>query len=174
MIHWGDETGARNTNQHGRSYAPKGKTPVKKAMAKRFSVNMVSTVTNRGRVEFMVYPGTMNSDRMIGFLGQLVKNKERKIYLIPGNLRVHHSKLVKQWATENKEKIELFCLPSCSPEKDPDEYLNCDLKYGLSEKPAPKNAEQLENYVRNHMLMLQQNKPRVRKYFDHKDIKYAA
>jgi len=54
-IHWGDETGARNSNQHGRSYAPRGKTPVKKSMAKRFSINMISTVTNRGKVEFMVY-----------------------------------------------------------------------------------------------------------------------
>ena len=44
-IHWGDETGVRNNSQHGRSYAPKGKTPVKKSMAKRFSVNMISTVT---------------------------------------------------------------------------------------------------------------------------------
>ena len=90
------------------------------------------------------------------------------------NLRVHHSKLVKQWVQENNDKIELFYLPSYSPEKNPDEYLNCDLKYGLSEKPAPKNAEQLETNVKNHMLMLQQNQKRVRKYFNNKEINYAA
>ena len=95
-------------------------------------------------------------------------------YLILDNLRVHHSKLVKQWVQENKEKIELYYLPSYSPEKNPDEYLNCDLKYGLSEKPSPRNVEQLRNNVENHMLMLQQNQQRVKKYFNHKDIKYAA
>ena len=173
-IHWGDETGARNSNQHGRSYAPKGRTPVKKMMAKRFSVNMISTVTNRGMVEFMIYSGTMNSDRLIEFMKQLIKNKKQKIYLILDNLRVHHSKLVKQWVEDNKKKIELFYLPSYSPEKNPDEYLNCDLKYGLSERPSPKNVEQLKDNVENHMLMLQQNQQRVKKYFNHKDIKYAA
>ena len=173
-IQWGDETGVRNTNQHGRSYAPKGKTPVKKNMSKRFSVNMISTVTNQGSVQFMTYSGTMNADRLIEFLKQLIKNKEQKIFLILDNLRVHHSKIVKQWVEENKSSIELFFLPSYSPEKNPDEYLNCDLKYGLSEKPAPKTEQQLKQNVENHMVMLQNNNQRVIKYFHHKDIKYAA
>lgn len=173
-IHWGDETGARNNSQHGRSYAPKGRTPVKKSMAKRFSVNMISTVTNRGKVEFMIYSGSMNADRLIEFMKQLIKSKSKKTYLILDNLKVHHSKLVKKWVEKNKSKIEIFHLPSYSPEKNPDEYLNCDLKYGLSIKPAPKNNEELEDHIRDHMIMLQKNEERVKKYFNHKDIKYAA
>ena len=174
QIHWGDETGIRNNCQHGRSYAPKGITPVKKNMAKRFSVNMISTVTNQGKVEFMIYSGTMNGDRLIQFMEQLVKEKVKKTYLILDNLRVHHSKLVKEWVEKNKEKIAVFYLPSYSPEKNPDEYLNCDLKYGLSDKPAPKNQEQLQANVESHMEMLKSKKERVLKYFKHQDIKYAA
>ncbi|MCF6224356.1 MAG: IS630 family transposase [Flavobacteriaceae bacterium] len=174
VIHWGDETGARNVNQHGRSYAPKGKTPVKKNMAKRFSVNMISTVTNQGQVEFMIYTSTMNSERLIVFMEQLIKGKQQRIYLILDNLRVHHSKVVKQWLEEKKKQIEVYYLPSYSPEKNPDEYLNCDLKYGLSDKPAPKSQKQLQKYVEDHMGLLQKNKDRVKKYFHHKDIKYAA
>ena len=116
----------------------------------------------------------MNSDRLIEFMQQLVKGKTKKIYLILDNLRVHHSKLVKEWIEKHKSNIEIFYLPSYSQEKNPDEYLNCDLKYGLSEKPAPKNQEQLRNNLQNHMTMLQGNQNRVRKYFNHKDIKYAA
>ena len=174
VIHWGDETGARNVNQHGRSYAPKGKTPVKKNMAKRFSVNMISTVTNQGMVEFMIYTGTMNSERLITFLEQLIKAKEHKIYLILDNLRVHHSKLIKEWLENKTDQIEIFYLPAYSPEKNPDEYLNCDLKYALSDTPAPKTQEHLQENVENHMKMLQANNQRVRKYFHHQDIKYAA
>jgi transposase len=174
QIHWGDETGVRNNSQHGRSYAPKGKTPVKKSMAKRFSVNMISTVTNQGKVEFMIYSGSMNAERMVEFLKQFTKGKKRKMYLILDNLRVHHSKIVKSWVEENNDKISIFYLPSYSPEKNPDEYLNCDLKYGMSEKPSPRNQEQLKNNVENHMNMLQENEQRVKKYFNHEDIKYAA
>ena len=173
-IHWGDETGARNSNQHGRSYAPKGKTPVKKSMAKRFSVNMISTVTNKGKVEFMIYSGSMNANRLIEFMKQLIKGKKRKTFLILDNLRVHHSKTVKEWVEQNIESIELFYLPSYSPEKNPDEYLNCDLKYGLSDTPSPRNEKQLKDNVKNHMLMLQADKERVRKYFNHEEIEYAA
>jgi len=174
IIHWGDETGVRNNSQHGRSYAPKGRTPVKKSMAKRFSVNMISSVTNQGMVEFMIYEGTMNSDRFILFLEQLIKTKSRKIYLILDNLRVHHSKIVKEWVSQKKEQIELFYLPSYSPEKNPDEYLNCDLKQGLSMKPSPRTQGKLKDNLKNHMDMLTQNTSRVTKYFQHKDIQYAA
>jgi transposase len=143
-------------------------------MAKRFSINMISTVTNRGKVEFMVYSGTMNAQRLIVFMEQLIKDRQQKVYLILDNLRVHHSKVTKQWVEQNKDKIELFYLPSYSPEKNPDEYLNCDLKYGLSINPSPKNEEQLKDNVENHMKMLQKNQERVKKYFNHMDIKYAA
>ncbi len=105
---------------------------------------------------------------------QLIKNKHKKIYLILDNLRVHHSKIVKKWVEQNSTKIAIFHLPAYSPEKNPDEYLNCDLKYGLSEKPSPKNQEELQINVKNHMEMLQENQQRVKKYFNHKEIKYAA
>ncbi|VAW47353.1 Mobile element protein [hydrothermal vent metagenome] len=173
-IHWGDETGVRNTNQHGRSFAPKGKTPIKKHMSKRFSINMISTVTNQGLVQFMIYKENMNADVLIKFLNQLIKRQDNKVFLILDNLRVHHSKIVKKWEQEHKTEIELFYLPSYSPDRNPDEYLNCDLKYGLSEKPAPKTVEKLKENLENHMSMLQENSHRVAKYFKHPAIKYAA
>ena len=57
---------------------PKGQTPVKKSMSKRFSINMISTVTNQGKVEFMIYKETMNADMFIKFLKQLIKGKEKE------------------------------------------------------------------------------------------------
>ena len=173
-IHWGDETGIKNQCQYGRSYAPKGKTPTITQMGKRLSLNMISTITNQGKVRFMTYKGTMNSDMLIKFLIRLTKDKNKKIYLILDNLKVHHSKLVKQWEEKNIAKIALFFLPSYSPEINPDEYLNCDLKYGLSQKAMPKNDEQLKKNVQSHMKLLQRKPDRVIKYFKHESIKYAA
>ncbi len=173
-IHWGDETGIRNTSQYGRSYAPIGQTPVKKTMAKRISLNMISTVTNQGKVRFMTYNGTMNAQRFIVFLKRLTKGANKKIYLILDNLKVHHSKLVKQWVEKNINKIELFFLPSYSPEINPDEYLNNDLKSGIGLKQSPKNEKQMKTNVKSHMVFLQKNPHRVARFFHHKSIKYAA
>jgi len=175
-IHWGDETGCKNQCNHGRSYAPKGKTPVKESMSKSFKINMISTVTNQGKVQFMIYSENMNADKLIEFLKQLIKSSQKKIFLILDNLRVHHCYIVKEWLAQEeiKQKLEVFWLPSYSPELNPDEYLNCDLKRGLSDKPAPKNVDELQKNVENHMTMLQQNQERVKKYFKHEDITYAA
>jgi hypothetical protein len=59
-------------------------------------------------------------------------------------------------------------------ELNPDEYLNCDLKCGLSSKPAPRNEKQLRENVENHTNILQQNPERVAKYFKNENIQYAA
>ena len=93
---------------------------------------MVSAVTNQGKVQFMIYSETMNAERLIEFLKQLIKSSTRKIYLILDNLKVHRSKVVKEWVEKSQDKIALFFLPSYSTEMNPDEYLNCDLKQGLS------------------------------------------
>jgi transposase len=173
-IYWGDETGMRNDSQHERGYAPKGKTPVVRLNANRTSTNMISAVTNQGKVRFRVFDGTMNADILIDFCKRLIKSSGRKVYLVLDNLRVHHAKVFKAWLSTRRKEIEVFYLPSYSPELNPDEYLNCDLKAGVhSGKPA-RNKEQLKKKVLSHMRMLQKKPTRVATYFKHKKISYAA
>jgi hypothetical protein len=130
-IHWGDETGVRSDCQHGRCYAPKGQTPVIRLTARRFSVNMISTVTNQGKVRWMICRDPLTSQVFIRFLERLIKDAGRKVLLIVDNLKVHHSRPVKEWLSKHKDQIEVFYLPSYSPERNPDEYLNGDLKASL-------------------------------------------
>lgn len=136
-IHWGDETGLCNDSCYGRSYAPRGRTPAIRLHPKCKRVNLISTVTNQGKVRFMVYNDKMNSNTLIKFMGRLIKNSTKKIFLILDNLKVHHSYIVRDWLEEHEGQIEVFFLPSYSPELNPDEYLNCDLKVGVhSRTPA--------------------------------------
>lgn len=123
-IHWGDETGFCNDHHYGRDYSPRGKTPVVQISAKHVSANMISSITNQGKVRFMIYKNSMNAKTLIKFLKRLIKTCGRKIFLILDNLRVHHAKLVREWLGEMKDKIEIFYLPSYSPELNPDEYLD--------------------------------------------------
>jgi transposase len=173
-IHWGDETGLRSDAQHGRSYAPRGQTPAIKLSAKRVSTNMISTVTNQGKVRFMLYRQGMNAQVLIKFLTRLIAESERKVFLILDNLRVHHAKLVRQWLEEHKEEIEIFYLPAYSPELNPDEYLNCDLKAGVHSRPPVRSEKQLQKAVISHMRNLQKLPGRIAKYFKHPKIAYAA
>jgi transposase len=173
-IYWGDETGLRNDSQHERGYAPKGKTPVVRLNANRTSTNMISAVTNQGKVRFRVFHGSMNADILIDFCRRLIQSAGRKVFLVLDNLRAHHAVVFKAWLENREDEIEIFYLPSYSPELNPDEYLNCDLKAGVhSGKPARTKA-QLKKKVVSHMRMLQKKSQRVAKYFEHERIRYAA
>ena len=128
IIFWGDETGVTNEIHHGRSYAPKGETPVVKKVGKKIKMNMISAVTNKGELRWMSYSSSMTQNKYILFLARLIRSETRKIYFIADNLSVHHGKKVKAWVKEHSEEIELHFIPSYAPELNPDEYLNRDLK----------------------------------------------
>lgn len=173
-IHWGDETGLCNNSQHGRSYAPRGRTPAIRLCAKKERINLISSITNQGKVRFMVYQDMMNSQTLIKFLERLIKDTDQKVFLILDNLRVHHSKLVKEWLVGHQEEIELFFLPAYSPELNPDEYLNCDLKAGVHSGVPARSKPDLKKKAISHLRMLQKKPKRVMKYFNHPKIRYAA
>lgn len=111
-IYWGDETGMRNDSQHERGYAPKGKTPVVRLNAARVSTNMISTITNQGKVRFKLFEGSMNTDILIDFCKRLIQSAKGKVYLILDNLRVHHARHFKAWLEKHNKEIEVFYLPS--------------------------------------------------------------
>lgn len=173
-IHWGDETGLLNSAYYHRSYAPAGKTPVVGMPAKRERVSMISTVTNQGKVRFMLYEQAMNAKTLIRFMGRLIKDTDRKVFLVLDNLRSHHSKPVREWLEERKERIEVFFLPSYSPELNPDEYLNRDLKLNVHKGTPARTKAQLKRKTIGHLRKLQKLPSRIVKYFKDPNIAYAA
>lgn len=173
-IHWCDETGVRNDESSGRGYAPKGKTPIIRLNANRKSISMISSITNQGKLRFMVYKDAMNADLFTKFMGRLIKDAGRKVFLVVDNLRTHHSKLVKEWLDAHKDEIEVFYLPSYSPELNPDEYLNCDMKAAVHSGLPARNEKELKTKVVSHMRKLQKLPKRIAKYFKHPRINYAA
>lgn len=173
-IFWGDEAGVSNQCQHARGYAPKGKTPLIKTQSKRLRINLISAVNNQGKLRFMMYRETMTAKVLIRFMKRLIKDTTLKVFLILDNLKVHHSKLVKAWLEKNKAHIEVYFLPPYSPDMNPDEYLNCDLKQGIRASSPARNQEQLEKKVLGHMRKIQRLPRRVMRYFLNSHIQYAA
>jgi transposase len=174
QIYWGDETGLQNTAEYQRGYAPKGQTPVIRVESKKARINMLSAITNRGKVRFMIYEDTMNADKLINFMKRLVKDSERKVFFILDNLRVHHAKRVSQWLVEHKNEIEVFYLPPYSPEHNPDEYLNGDLKRSVHSGSQPRTKADLKHKTRSFMKRLQFDADHVKSYFRAKHVRYAA
>jgi transposase len=173
-IYWGDETALQNTANYMKGYAPIGKTPVIEIETRKMKLNMLSAVSNKGKLRFTITKESVNVDILIDFMRRLVKDSDRKVLLILDNLRVHHAKKVAAWLEKHKDEIEVFYLPPYAPEYNPDEYLNSDLKRAMEKKELPKSEKDLSRNARSFMKHRQLHPEKVQGYFRHRSTKYAG
>jgi transposase len=174
-IHWGDETALVNTDVRGRGFAPKGQTPIARVVGRtRQKLSMISTVTNQGKTSWEIIDGNFNHERLIEFFKALIAQAGRKVFLVLDNLGVHHCKPVKLWLAEHGEQIEVFYLPSYSPELNPDERLNASLKHAIATKVPMRTKDKLQSAAALHMDELTNTPERVKAFFRDPRVAYAA
>ena len=152
-----------NTNSYVAIYGP----------GRRFSASMISAINNQGKMRFMVYAGALKVGTFLKFLRRVIKDTGRKIFIIVDNLRVHHAKKVQKWVEKHKDRIEIFFLPPYSPEHNPDEYMNQDVKAHLRKKPMPHSDRELKSGLRSYMKRLQWKTDKVARFFEHENVNYA-
>lgn len=172
-IYWGDETAIQNTANYVKGYAPIGRTPTIEVQARKMKLNMLSAVSNRGKLRFTIIDKSVDAKILIDFMGRLVKDSDRKVLLILDNLRVHHAKIVTEWLSKHRAEIEVFYLPPYAPEYNPDEYLNSDLKRAMERRPMPRSEKDLSKGARSFLKQRQLHPEKVQAYFKNKHTKYA-
>lgn len=173
VIYWGDEMGLRSDHQTGRSYGLLGQTPVIPGTGQRFRCNMISAVTNRGHLCFQVFEGTFTVKVFLGFLKRLQKQAKRKVFLIVDGHPVHRAKLMQTWRAEHNDEVEIIYLPTYSPELNPDELLNQDVKSNALGRRRPKNVIELKGDVRAYLFSTQKRPDVVSNYFEEQHVCYA-
>src|ERR687885_940023 len=174
VIFWGDETGLRSDDVRGRGYAPRGRTPLVRVCHKRAGLSLLSAVANKGELRWMVVDGAVNAPTLIRFLGRLVRDARRKVFLILDRLNAHRARLTRDWLAEHRSAIEVHYLPSYSPELNPDEGVNADLKQALPRQEPARSKEQLRRAADRHMRSLARRPQRIRAIFRHPQFRYAA
>lgn len=172
-IYWGDEMGLRSDHQAGRSYAPKGKTPVVPGTGQRFRCNLISAITNRGHLSFMVFKSGFTTKVFLRFLRRLVRQSKQVVYLIVDGHPVHHSRAAKAWLEKNRARIRLFYLPGYSPDLNPDEMLNQDVKTNAVGKKRPRDQKKLMANVRRYVSRRRSQPELVQRYFHEASVRYA-
>jgi transposase len=161
MVLWLDEMGVRSDAAAGRSWAPIGQTPVIKRTGKRFRVNMLSAISNAGMLRFRLFVGSFNGPVFIDFLRRLLRDcGGRRVHLIVDGHPVHRAKLVSAWVGRHAEQIELHFLPGYSPELNPVELLNHDVKANAAGRRRPRSAGELRDELHGY-LRRRQRQPEV-------------
>jgi transposase len=173
-IHWGDEMGVRPEASQQRGYAPANEPPEQAVPGQRWRMNMISTITNEGKLRFMLYEGKMTGALFVLFLTRLVAGAKRKIILIVDRLSAHASEEVQVWLYEHQDQLEIVGLPRYAPERNPDEYLNNDVKGNLNADGPAASREELKEKLRSFMHRLGKLPEHVQAYFEHPKVAYAA
>jgi transposase len=173
-IQWGDETGVQAEAARQRGYAPPNEPPEQAVPGRRFRVNLISTITNEGKLRFMLYDGKLTGAVFVLFLTRLLIGATRKIILIVDRLNVHASEEVQVWLYEHRDRLELVGLPRYAPERNPDEYLNNDVKGHLNTDGPSATREELKGKMRRFMQRLGKLPEHIKAYFEHPKVAYAA
>jgi transposase len=173
-IFWCDETGAAADEHPRYGYARKGRPATIEVPDTHIRMNQISAISNEGTVRFMTYEGAMDGALFTVFLGRLLRTTTRKIILIVDRLKAHEKGTVADWVEAHKERIEVISMPSHTPELNPDEYLNNDLKGNVNEAGLPANEGELRSRMQRFMRQLFSAPEHVKNYFLHPCVQYAA
>lgn len=174
LIYWGDEMGLRSDDAMGRSYGRCGQTPIIPGTGQRFGCNMISAINNRGHLNFMVFKSHFDNNVFLTFLKRMVRQIKRKIYLIVDGHPVHHAIKIKSWIQEHTNQVRLIHLPGYSPELNPDEMLNQDVKSNAVGRRRAKNQPQLVANTRSYLRSRQRQPHIVKRYFQEDHVRYAG
>lgn len=173
-ILWSDEVGVDADHHPGTGYARKGERATLETPPPHIRVNQISAISNEGSVHFMTYQGSLTAAVFLLFLQKLITGTRRKILLIVDQLRAHKTPEVEQWLQEHPDEIEVFYLPTYSPELNPPEYLNNDMKGEVNKAGLPGNRGILHTRIVSFMEHLAKMPKHVISYFLNPWVQYAA
>lgn len=172
-VYWGDETGLRSDDVRGRSFAPTGQPAVVKVPGRRFGCNVISALTNKGEMSFMVFEGRFQAEQFLDFCERLLKQSPNKVFLIVDGHSVHRCKKVRDWLEPRRHQIELFFLPGYAPELNPDELLNGDIKRAVSQV-RPRDRQAMKAATRKWLHRRQKQPTVLANLFGAPHVRYAA
>jgi len=173
-IYWGDEMGLRSDHATGTSWGLKGQTPVIRGTGQRFGCSMISAITNRGRLYFMVMNKKFRARVFIDFMRRLERQVPRRIYLIVDRHPVHRAQAVKRWLATEGRRVRLFYLPGYRPDLNPDEYLNQDVKSNAVGRRRPPDVVTMRKNISGYLRGRQRRPQIVMNYFKHESVRYAS
>lgn len=173
-ILWTDEVGVQADHHPGRGYARIGERATMEVPAPHIRVNQIAAISNEGTAQFMTYTGSLTAAVFLVFLQRLIAGAPRKVLLIADGLRAHKTPEVQAWVAAHREQIEIFYLPAYSPEMNPVEYLNNDLKGQVNAAGLADDRPALHERVLKFMGRLSQMPQHVISYFLHPWTQYAA
>lgn len=166
MLYFMDESGVSLHAVMGKTWAPRGKTPVVKTTGNRGSICITSAISPAGKMIFRIEKETVNNEKHIEFLKQIIKHHpNRKIIVVQDRAKPHIAKNVESFVEENINRIAIYRIPSYAPELNPDEHVWEYLKAHQLKSHQALNKTELRKLVKRKMQGIQRKKGLVNSFF---------
>jgi len=166
VIYFEDESSISLNVFTGKTWAPRGKTPVIHRSGQRVKRTLASAVSTEGELYFQALEGSMTGPRYVQFLAALSATSENPIFVIHDGLPAHRAKVVTEHIEASEGKLRLFQLPGYSPELNPDELVWMNLKRELG-KRAHKNIDEMSQRADRYLRKLRRNKSTLKGFVTH-------
>lgn len=173
-IFFGDEAGIRSDHHAGTTWAPIGQTPVVRSTGQRVGCNMISAISGKGQMRFMLTRGRVTSGVFIDFLKRLMHGMKRPVFLIVDGHPTHRSKMTREFVESTGGRLRLFFLPAYSPDLNPDELVWNHVKNHRVGRMVIENKDDLVRAVRSALLSLSRNAQKIKAFFQKPSTAYAA
>ena len=173
-IYFGDEAGVRSDHHAGTTWSPRGVTPVVDATGARFGFNMISAVSPKGQMRFMIVDGKVNAGRFIEFCQRLLLGAAHPVFLIVDGHPSHKARKVTQWIEQQEGRLRLFLLPGYSPDLNPDELVWNGVKNHALGKLPHKDKPTMRKAAQSYLRSLQRSPERIKAIFQKPSVRYAA
>lgn len=174
-IYFGDAAHIRSDHHAGRSWGKKGQTPVVETTGARHGISLLSAVTSKGHMRFMVKEkGSVNATVFIEFLKRLLVGAKKPIFLIVDGGSAFRAKKTRAFVDTLGEKLKLFQLPPYSPDRNPDELVWKHLKTDTVGRMVTTGKADFKNKVVSSMRRLQNNPEKIRAFYQKPSLRYAA
>ena len=152
--------------------APQGQTPVNNGTGTHFKANRIVVISSKGALRFSTFEQKFTGRVFLDYLKCLVKDSRgRMVVLILDGYSAHRARIVKDWVAE---RPELHFLPGSSPELNPAERLNQDVKSNAQGTRRPRNVTEFKDGVRSFLISRQRRPATVAAYFQERHVRYAA
>jgi transposase len=174
-IFFGDAAHMRSDHHAGRTWGKRGKTPVVETTGARHRMSLISAITARGHMRFMIKEnGGVNAEVFIEFLKRLITGTTRPIILVVDRGPAHIAKKTKAFVASLNGRLRLFYLPPYSPDRNPDELVWKHLKADTVGRMAITDKNDFKTKVRSSMRQLQNDPEKIRSFYQKPSLKYAA
>jgi transposase len=174
-IFFGDAAHMRSDHHAGRTWGKRGETPVVETTGARHRMSLISAITARGHMRFMIKEkGGVNAEVFIEFLKRLITGAKRPVILIVDRGPAHIAKKTKAFVERLNGKLRLFYLPPYSPDHNPHELVWKHLKADTVGRMAISDKADFKTKVRSSMRQLQSDPEKIRSFYQKPSLKYAA